>query len=268
MARARWPSLVTWVDAEEADDNCLPRRSHPGCAGGVGILACVFLSSIGDVVLHPLKHTTMPTYRLASTQWWQGIDPYSTRCACRNFSIFRRRRCFLRRSMCCRFMAGEILWRACDVRTFRLCAGAVERFFSLREWPARENISASVAAGRAELLGEPAQRAVRLAAGRADRADRGGNRDRAVDGGSRVDLSGVALKPLAVVPLLLFGALYWKLIPRVAVGLLIVLALPFLHWNPAFVAHEYVRCFQTLVGRQGERAALQRPGRAVSQCRL
>ena len=57
----------------------------------------------------------------------------------------------------------------------------------------------------------------------------------------------VALKPLAVVPLLLFGALYRKLIPRVAIGLLIVIALPFLHWNPAFVAHEYVRCFQTLI---------------------
>ncbi len=26
-----------------------------------------------------------------------------------------------------------------------------------------------------------------------------------------------------------------------------VIALPFLHWNPAFVAHEYVRCFETLV---------------------
>jgi hypothetical protein len=57
----------------------------------------------------------------------------------------------------------------------------------------------------------------------------------------------VALKPLAVVPLLLFGAIYWKLVPRVIVGLLIVLALPFLHWNPAYVAHEYVRCFETLV---------------------
>jgi hypothetical protein len=56
----------------------------------------------------------------------------------------------------------------------------------------------------------------------------------------------LALKPLAMVPLLLFGALYWKLIPRVAIGLLIVIALPFLHWNPAFVAHEYVRCFDTL----------------------
>jgi len=56
----------------------------------------------------------------------------------------------------------------------------------------------------------------------------------------------VALKPLAVVPLLLFGVLYRKLIPRIIVGLLIVIALPFLHWNPAFAAHEYVRCFQTL----------------------
>jgi alpha-1,2-mannosyltransferase len=48
------------------------------------------------------------------------------------------------------------------------------------------------------------------------------------------------------VPLLLFGALYWKLIPRVALGLLIIIALPFLNRNPAFVAHEYARCFDTL----------------------
>ena len=32
----------------------------------------------------------------------------------------------------------------------------------------------------------------------------------------------LALKPLAVVPMLLFGALYWKLIPRISVGVLIV----------------------------------------------
>jgi hypothetical protein len=31
-----------------------------------------------------------------------------------------------------------------------------------------------------------------------------------------------------------------------AIGLLLVLALPFLNLNPAFVAHEYVRCGQTL----------------------
>jgi alpha-1,2-mannosyltransferase len=57
----------------------------------------------------------------------------------------------------------------------------------------------------------------------------------------------LALKPLALVPMLLFGALYWRLIPRLVVGIAIVIALPFLHWNPAFVAHEYVRCVQTLV---------------------
>jgi hypothetical protein len=57
----------------------------------------------------------------------------------------------------------------------------------------------------------------------------------------------IALKPLAVVPLLLFGAIYWKLIPRVIIGILVVLALPFLHWSPSYVAHEYVRCVETLM---------------------
>ena len=54
-------------------------------------------------------------------------------------------------------------------------------------------------------------------------------------------------KPLALVPMLLFGARFWRLIPRLVVGITIVIALPFLHWSPAYVAHEYVRCVQTLV---------------------
>jgi alpha-1,2-mannosyltransferase len=58
----------------------------------------------------------------------------------------------------------------------------------------------------------------------------------------------LALKPLALVPLLLFGALYGRrLAPRLALGLLIMLLVPFLNPNPAFVAHEYVRCGQTLL---------------------
>jgi multisubunit Na+/H+ antiporter MnhG subunit len=61
----------------------------------------------------------------------------------------------------------------------------------------------------------------------------------------------LALKPLAIVPMLLFGALHWKLIPRFLLGILIVLAIPFLNPNPAFVAHEYVRCAQTLIWATG-----------------
>ena len=78
---------------------------------------------------------------------------------------------------------------------------------------------------------------------------------------------GVAFKPLAVVPLLLFSALYWKLIPRVAVGLLIVAAIPFLHWSPSFVAQEYRRCFETLAwASAGRRTALQRARGAPGAC--
>jgi alpha-1,2-mannosyltransferase len=58
----------------------------------------------------------------------------------------------------------------------------------------------------------------------------------------------VTLKPLAAVPLLLFGALYiGKLAPRLALGLAITFLIPFLNPHPAFVAHEYRRCAETLL---------------------
>ncbi len=49
----------------------LPRKSWAIGAAVVFILG-VFLVIIGDVIRLPTKHTTMPTYRLASTQWWAG----------------------------------------------------------------------------------------------------------------------------------------------------------------------------------------------------
>ena len=79
----------------------------------------------------------------------------------------------------------------------------------------------------------------------------------------------VALKPLAVVPLLLFGALQWKLIPRLIVGVLIVIALPFLHWNLAFVAQEYRRCFETLIwATQANEPKYSDLAALLSHCRL
>jgi hypothetical protein len=49
----------------------------------------------------------------------------------------------------------------------------------------------------------------------------------------------VAIKPLALVPLLLFGAVFPALRPRLALALAAILALPFLHPDPAYVIHQY-----------------------------
>ncbi|MBU6497889.1 MAG: DUF2029 domain-containing protein [Rhodospirillales bacterium] len=56
----------------------------------------------------------------------------------------------------------------------------------------------------------------------------------------------VALKPLALVPLALFAAAYPPLRPRVAAGLVLVLAVPFLHPDPAYVVAQDVAMVRKL----------------------
>ena len=228
------------------DSSNQPRRQAgvSWIAGGtIYVWVLVFVAISADVVRHPLKHTTMPTYRQASTQWWQGVDPYSLD-SHGGFLYFPQAAFLFTPFNVLPFFAGEILWRA---STFGLFAYALVRintvflagtarsllilsllaipsaFASLRNAQFDLPLAALIVLAAAEIAAQrwtPAAAWLCIA---------------------------LALKPLAVVPMLLFGALYWKLIPRLVVGMLIVLALPFLHWSPAYVAHEYVRCFQTLV---------------------
>jgi len=222
-----------------------PPSWHRRAAWGFWLL--IFLIITIDVVLHPLKHTTMPTYRLASTQWWAGQDPYTTN-AHAGFLYFPQAAFLFTPFNAIPFMAGEILWRAA---TFGLFAYALVRlngfFLSTNRQPAGKTflvlsllaVPSAFASLRNAQFDLPLAALIVLAA-----AEIASARWTAATVWLCV---AVALKPLAMAPLLLFGALYWKLIPRIAIGLLIVIALPFLHWNPAFVAHEYVRCFETLV---------------------
>jgi len=213
-----------------------------------GFWLLIFLAINIDVVLHPTKHTTMPTYRGAATLWWQGIDPYDPSRAHDSFLYFPQAALIFTPFNLLPFMAGEILWRAA---TFGLFAYALVRlnefFLSPNRQPLGKTflvlsllaIPSAFASLRNAQFDLPLAALVVLTA-----AEIASARWTAAAVWLCV---AVALKPLAVVPLLLFGALYWKLIPRIAIGLLIVIALPFLHWNPAYVAHEYVRCFQTLI---------------------
>lgn len=88
-----------------------------------GFLLLTFLILNADVVRHPLKHTTMPTYRLASTRWWAGQDPYTTN-AHAGFLYFPQAAFLFTPFNAVPFMAGEILWRAA---TFGLFAYALVR---------------------------------------------------------------------------------------------------------------------------------------------
>jgi hypothetical protein len=200
-----------------------------------------------DVVRHPLTHTTMPTYRLASTQWWAGQDPYTTN-AHAGFLYFPQAAFLFTPFNAVPFLAGEILWRTATFGLFAYALVRLNEFFLSTNRPSVGKtflilsllaVPSAFASLRNAQFDLPLAALIVLAAAEIASA-------RWTAATVWLCLS-VALKPLAVVPLLLFGALYWKLIPRLALGLLIVIALPFLHWNPAFVAHEYVRCFDTLV---------------------
>jgi hypothetical protein len=216
-----------------------------------GFWLLLFLIISADVVRQPLKHTTMPTYRLASTQWWAGQDPYTTN-AHAGFLYFPQAAFLFTPFNALPDLAGDILWRAATFGLFAYALVRLNAFFLLRN---REPLGKSflvlslLAAPSALASLRNAQFDLPLAALIVLTATEIAS---ARWTAATVWLClAVALKPLAVVPLLLFGALYWKLIPRIVIGLLIVIALPFLHWNPAFVAHEYVRCFQTLVWAAG-----------------
>jgi alpha-1,2-mannosyltransferase len=208
----------------------------------VGLLFAVILT---DVALHPDKHTTMPTYRLASTQWWAGIDPYSERQHDGFFYFPQAALLFTPFNL--PGFAGDLLWRACIFGLFLYALVRLNRFFLARNRAPDAKtflllcllaVPSSMASLRNAQFDLPLAALIVLITAEVALA-------RWTAAAAWISLA-VALKPLAVVPTLLFGALQPKLIPRIAVGLLIILALPFLHWSPAFVAHEYTRCVQAL----------------------
>jgi hypothetical protein len=228
--------------------SCASQQTHWQRRAAWGFLLLIFLVINADVVRRPLKHTTMPTYRLAATQWWMGQDPYSSERAHDAFLYFPQAAVLFAPFNVVPFYVGEILWRGA---TFGLFVYALARLTEV--FLAGNNSSSGKTFLLLSLLAAPSS----LASLRNAQFDlplaallvlAAMEIARSRWNAAVLWLSvAIALKPLAVVPLLLFGALYRKLIPRLIVGLLVVIAIPFLHWNPAFVAHEYVRCFETLV---------------------
>jgi hypothetical protein len=211
-----------------------------------GFCLLIFAIIAADVLHHPDKHNTTPTYREASTHWWEGIDPYTGN-EHSGFFYFPQAAFLFTPFNVIPYLCGEILWR---VFTFGLFIYALKRlnafFLTAKDRVRARNflilvllaVPSSFASLRNAQFDLPVAALTILTA--AEIAD--GHWSTA----ALWLCLAVALKPLGVVPLLLFGALYWRLMPRLAIGLLVVLALPFLHWNPAFVAHEYVRCYESL----------------------
>jgi alpha-1,2-mannosyltransferase len=214
-------------------------------AWGIWLLA--FLLLCGDVARRPFRHNTTPTYRLASNQWWAGqnIYSYNNHDA---FLYFPQAAFLFTPFTWGPLLLGEILWRCVTFGLFAWAIVCLQKSFLAQgdRRPARTFLLLTLLAVPCSLASlRNAQFDLPLGAllilGTVEIAE-----ERWIAAACWLSLA-LALKPLAVVPLLLFGALYFtKLAPRVAIGLLVVFALPFLHWNPAFVAHEYVRCGQAL----------------------
>jgi hypothetical protein len=227
-----------------------PKTAWPRWAAW-GFCLLVFTIICTDVALHPDKHNTWPTYRDASAHWWAGIDPYSDNLHAGFFYFPQAAFLFtpfnVLPHLTDKLVLGELVWRAFTFGLFLYALRRLYGFFLEAKSSARDRtflflallaVPSSFASLRNAQFDLPLAALIVLAAA-----------EIAAKRWSMAALwlcLAVALKPLGIVPLLLFCALYWRLIPRVLVGLVIVLALPFLHWSPSFVAQEYRRCYEAL----------------------
>jgi alpha-1,2-mannosyltransferase len=216
--------------------------------GAASLWLLAFMVIAGDMVRHPTSHTTTRTYRLASTNWWAGIDPY-TYDSHSGFMYLPQAAILYTPFTWGPVLLGDLLWRAAVfalfayalvrlVRVFLGSAGRVTpRTFLILTLLA---VPSSLASLRNAQFDLPLAALIVLTTAEIAEA-------RWTSAVVWLCLA-VALKPLAAVPLLLFGALYIrKLAPRLALGLAITFLVPFLNPHPAFVAHEYRRCAQTLL---------------------
>ncbi len=209
----------------------------------------VFLVIGADVARRPLRHTTMPTYRLATAHWWQGVDLYAANARdTHDGFVYLPQAAVLFTPFALPSLAGDLLWRTAG---FGLLAWAIYRLghvFVARGdvlaprtwfWLSLFSVPSAMASLRNAQFDLPLAALIVLATVEIAEA-------RWATAVLWLCLA-LALKPLALVPLLLFGAIWFRtLAPRLFIGLVILAALPFLHWNPAYVAHEYQRCAATI----------------------
>ena len=233
--------LVTWIDAEDSHDQPPRAKKRVDPLGRVGLLAPDLSRHRGDVVAASRQaHDDADlSPRLDATGG--RVSTLITNDAHDGFLYFPQAAFIFTPFNALPFIAGEILWRAC---TFGLFVYALVRlgrpFFRRENLLTRAStflflsllaVPSAFASLRNAQFDLPLAALVVLTAAEVAAAR--------WNAAALWLCLAVALKPLAVVPLLLFGALYWRLVPRIVVGLVIVVALPFLHWSPSFVAQEY-----------------------------
>jgi hypothetical protein len=176
--------------------------------GAASLWLLAFMVIAGDMVRHPTSHTTTRTYRLASTNWWAGIDPY-TYDSHSGFMYLPQAAILYTPFTWGPVLLGDLLWRAAVfalfayalvrlVRVFLGSAGRVTpRTFLILTLLA---VPSSLASLRNAQFDLPLAALIVLTTAEIAEA-------RWTSAVVWLCLA-VALKPLAAVPLLLFGALY------------------------------------------------------------
>jgi alpha-1,2-mannosyltransferase len=192
------------------------------------------------LILAGSDHTVVTTYREAATQWMAGRDLYND--TGHGFLYLPIAAVLFAPFSWLPPVAGEIAWRLVAIGGF---AFGVYRLCSIAEVPQKATTFALLTAASlppALACARNGQSTLIMAGlmmiACVDLAER--RRNRAVLCASLA----VALKPLAVVLLLLFPFLDRRIGARVVLGLGTVLCLPFLMQRPSYVLDQYVKCGQ------------------------
>jgi len=224
--------VIQMPGAPHADD-----RQHARLAWGIWF---VLLAGVATMAaLAPERRTVFPVYAGACRRFWDGIDLYGG--GIHGFLYLPFNAWAVSPFLALGRPVADVLWRivslgllAFGVRRLarhqasRQRAGRADRIFLLATLLALPATWSAARNGQANLLliALVIHAALDVAAARPGRAALG-------------LVLAMAAKPIAIVPLLLFGALDAPLRGRLLVGLALIFALPLLHPDPGYVLAQY-----------------------------
>ena len=200
-----------------------------------------FAALIGTVVaVWPEGHTVTPNYREACLRWFAGVDIYGE--GPHGFLYFPHAAILFAPFAYLPF--GDVLWRlagigglAVVVRRFLALAPMADRPLAFR-WMTVAAIPPALAAARNGQMNMILTAAMGLAV--VSLAARRWN-------WAAVWLCfGLAMKPLMAVPIAAALVGYRPVFKPLALGLILVVATPFLTQTPAYVVSQHVRCYEKL----------------------
>ncbi|PWC90115.1 hypothetical protein TSH100_03795 [Azospirillum sp. TSH100] len=217
------------------------RRRGDASAWAV-VIWCLFVVAMAVLAIIRPERPITHIYRNAVIDWWSAVPVYTE--GIHGFLYFPSSAVLLGPLAALPLGLGDQIWRLAMVGVF---SGAVYRVAlllhpnmgrTLAGWvlvAAIPTASINVLRGQCELMmmSVVLHAAVDLARGRDRR-------------GAMMLALAVALKPLALVPALLFAAVRPGVRRPLGIGLLIAAAAPFLHPDPAYVAGQYAAMFGKL----------------------